>query len=139
MNKTLTVNGVAIEVVELTVDDIAAWLQSSAEPPEQVDLAGDMLFADVRLSDLVHMTRGLTRAELGKMTPSQIRDIVERCKAANADFFAHIAAPMLEVRSRRFQQAMSRAGNDWSDSSERPAPLSAPDMPVSGAILGAAS
>jgi hypothetical protein len=85
LTKTVTVGQRAVEVRELTVADIRAWLKSlEAEPA--MDVLDATLFEEFSLADLARMT-DLSAAEMEAMAPSELRQVQAACAEVNADFF----------------------------------------------------
>lgn len=80
----IEVAGISVDVYELTVSDIRAWLVHAGESD---DLIGNMLFDDFSLSDIVLMT-SITERKISKLTPSEIEMLKEGCKKVNPNFFA---------------------------------------------------
>lgn len=85
--KLIQVGGHDVVVKELTVGDVRALLNQG---PEDVDVIGDFLFADLRLRDLVVMT-SLAEEQLEALLPSQVQEIVEACRSMNRHFFELMA------------------------------------------------
>ncbi|WP_236213703.1 hypothetical protein [Metapseudomonas otitidis] len=75
-----------IQCRELTVAEIRDWLKSLQAQADAPDVVGDSLLPDFTLADLERMTDA-TAEQLGGMTPSELRELGEDCKAVNPDFF----------------------------------------------------
>ncbi|WP_165669325.1 hypothetical protein [Metapseudomonas otitidis] len=75
-----------IQCRELTVAEIRDWLKSMEARAVEPDLVRDSLLPDFTLDDLERMTDA-TAEQLGGMTPSELRELGEDCKAVNPDFF----------------------------------------------------
>lgn len=72
-------------VRELTVGEIRVWLEGkSAEAPDLVDA---FLFDEASLSDVAVLT-DLTIGDMDGLAPSEIDQVIAKCKEANARFFA---------------------------------------------------
>lgn len=103
--KTLTLADRAIQIRELTVADIRAWLKDL-----ETDTGGDVvdvaLFEDVRLADLALLT-DLAPEAVEALTPSQLRQVFDAAREVNADFFG------MRGRLMRLGQA-ALAGQDAS-------------------------
>lgn len=80
-----TIGALSVDVKELTVGEIRAWLRASASPAG--DVVDATLFEDFDAQDLCAMTT-LTAAELDSLTPSECQALAAVCKEVNADFFA---------------------------------------------------
>lgn len=77
----------AVRVKELTVGEIRAWIRclaAPAAPAGAVDVAGEMLFAEVRLDELAMMAEGV---DDGAWTPSELRQVLDVARELNPDFF----------------------------------------------------
>lgn len=86
--KTLTLGERIVEVYELTVADIRAWLAGlETAQAEQTDILDATLFEEFSLADLTRMT-SLTAADMEALSPSELRQVFDAVKAVNADFFA---------------------------------------------------
>jgi microcystin degradation protein MlrC len=86
--KTLTIGERGIDVRELIVADIRAWLAGlETAQAEQADILDATLFDDFSLADLARMT-SLTAADMEALSPSELRLVFDAAKAVNADFFA---------------------------------------------------
>ena len=85
-----------IDVKELTVAEVRDWFNSLATTDPE--LVGDYLFEECTLYDLQIMTNA-NDAMLDSMTQSQIRELIEKCKMRNPDFFAFRAKLEVKVKS----------------------------------------
>lgn len=86
--KTLTLGERSVEVRELVVADIRAWLAGlETAQADQTDILDATLFDEFSLADLVRMT-SLTTADMEALSPSELRQVFDAVKAVNADFFA---------------------------------------------------
>ncbi len=85
LTQTLTLNDRTITIKELTVGEIRAWLKA-LENPAQTDVADLALMADFRVSDLTVMT-DLSAADFDSMAPSELRQVWDKCREVNGDFF----------------------------------------------------
>lgn len=83
--REIEVGGVKIQVKELTVREIRAWLKDSGMVSG--DLVDAALFEEFSLPDLQRMT-DLTTAAVAELTPGELRQVFEVCEEVNADFFA---------------------------------------------------
>ena len=86
---TSTVHSIAGKDVifkELSVAEIRALMSREREH----DPVGDSLFTDLPLSDLPAFT-SLSMDAVEALKPSQIREALKHCKAANPDFFEWLA------------------------------------------------
>ena len=82
--REIDLDGKAIQVREMTVGDIRAWLASKETLGDVVD---SLLFEEVALSDLPFLTT-LTDADVDAMTPSEVEKVLVVAKEVNAIFFA---------------------------------------------------
>lgn len=89
----ITVNDVSITIKELTVSDVRHWMMDMMEKKESeaisdlVDSVLDQgLYEDIGVSDLLRMT-DLSTDIVNDFTPSQLRYVIDKCKALNPDFF----------------------------------------------------
>ncbi|MBI2278200.1 MAG: hypothetical protein HYU74_12670 [Dechloromonas sp.] len=85
VTRDITVGDLAIQVKELTLGEIRAWLKESAS--SQGDVIDATLFEDFDTQDLLRMT-SLAAADLDTLTPSELRELSKVCQEINADFFA---------------------------------------------------
>jgi len=83
--REIDVAGLKVQVKELTVGEIRAWLKDAAAPGS--DLVDAALFEDFSVPDLQAMTN-LSSADIDALQPSQVREIAAAAKEVNADFFA---------------------------------------------------
>jgi len=83
--REIEVAGLKIQVKELTVGEIRAWLK------EADGLSGDvvdvLLFEDMDLPGLRRMT-SLDASAVDTLPPSAVREIIAAAREVNADFFA---------------------------------------------------
>mgnify|MGYP001000146575 CR=1 FL=1 len=83
--REIEVGGRTVQVRELTVGEIRAWLKDAQfATADVVDL---LLFADIDLPALRRMTN-LDDADLDAMPSSDVRQVIEAAREVNADFFA---------------------------------------------------
>ena len=87
VEKTVPALGREVKVIELTVSEIRGWLAEVGAKKEGIDIADQLLFEDVALSELQKMT-DLTAAEIDGAPPSELRTILAKCREVNSDFFA---------------------------------------------------
>lgn len=85
--KTLTLGERSVEVFELTVADIRAWLAGLETDQAATDILDATLFTEFSLSDLARMT-SLTAADMEALSPSELSLVFYAAKRVNADFFA---------------------------------------------------
>lgn len=83
--REIDVGGKAVQVRELTVGEIRAWLKDAAAPGG--DLVDAALFEEFSLSDLCRMTT-LKAEDIDPLSPAEIRSIATVAQEVNADFFA---------------------------------------------------
>lgn len=83
--REIEVAGLKVQVKELTVGEIRAWMKdASAAGGDLVDAA---LFDEFSISDLFAMTN-LKAADIDGLQPSEVRQVSAVAKEVNADFFA---------------------------------------------------
>lgn len=88
--KTLTVGDKDVTVNELSVNEVRNWMadtESAAENDALMIDLDDILFEDVRLSDLAVMS-DQSIDQLREMRPSQLREIADVCRDVNEHFFS---------------------------------------------------
>ena len=83
--REIDLGGRAVQVRELTVGEIRAWLKDSGMVSG--DLVDAALFEEFSLPDLQRMT-DLTTAAVAELTPGELRQVFAACEEVNADFFA---------------------------------------------------
>lgn len=82
--RELEVGGRTIQVKELTVGEIRAWLASlGSGTADAVDLA---LFEEMSVGELALMT-GLSRQDIEAMTPSELAELMAVAQELNTRFF----------------------------------------------------
>lgn len=96
VEREIEVGNRKVVIVELTVAEIRAWLESkSADSPDLVD---SLLFEEASLTDVVAMT-DLKAADIDGFTPSALDQVIAVCKEVNARFFA-MRARLAEIGKR---------------------------------------
>lgn len=91
----ITVGGVVVTVRELTVAEIRAWLMRREAVPA-TDVLGELLFVETTLDEIREFS-DLSAEAQETLTPAQLREVWERVKASNADFFG-MRARLLALR-----------------------------------------
>ncbi len=81
--REIDLDGKAVQVREMTVGEIRAWLASKENLGDVVD---SLLFDEVALSDLPFLT-SLVAADVDALTPSEIEKVLAVAKEVNAAFF----------------------------------------------------
>lgn len=81
--REIDLGGRAVQVKEMTVGEIRAWLASKETVGDVVD---SLLFEDIALSDLPFMT-DLANADIDGLTPSDVEKVLGVAKEVNAAFF----------------------------------------------------
>lgn len=84
--KVVSIAGLEFTIKELTVAEVRALILGDGLESE-VDVAGDFLFEEIRLRDLLAFTT-LTKDQAEQMQPSQLAEVLDQCKAMNRHFFA---------------------------------------------------
>lgn len=74
-----------VSVRELTVGEIRAWLKSLATLADG-DAVDAALFSEITLFDLTRLS-DLSADEIDRLTPSELRQVIDAAKEVNADFF----------------------------------------------------
>lgn len=82
--REIEVGGRKVQVRELTVGEIRAWLKDSGMVSG--DLVDAALFEEFSLPDLLRMT-DLTTETIAGMTPGDLRQVFAVAEEVNADFF----------------------------------------------------
>ena len=82
--------GRRITARELDVSEVRAHLAGAGAAAAEVDAVGVLLFDGISFADLTAMS-DVTLDELGRLAPSEIKDIISACREVNADFFAMMA------------------------------------------------
>lgn len=83
--REIDLDGKAVQVKELTVGEIRAWLKDSGMVSG--DLVDATLFEEFSLPDLLRMT-SLTTEAIAGLTPGDLRQVFAACEEVNKDFFA---------------------------------------------------
>lgn len=83
--REIEVAGLKIQVRELTVGEIRAWLKDSGMVSG--DLVDAALFEEFSLPDVLRMT-DLTTETIAVLVPSDVRQVMAVCEEVNVDFFA---------------------------------------------------
>lgn len=82
--REIEVGGRKVQVRELTVGEIRAWMKDSGMVSG--DLVDAALFEEFSLPDLLRMT-DLTTDDVAGMAPSELRQVFAVAEEVNADFF----------------------------------------------------
>lgn len=109
LTKISQAGGRGIQCRELSVEEIRDWLKSMDTQAQAPDLVGDSLLPQFTLDDLERMTNA-TPQQLAGMTPSELRELGEDCKAVNPDFFDLRAR--IEEGGRRLLAKLSGSSNE---------------------------
>lgn len=104
LKKKSAAGGLGITCRELTLTEIRDWMKELAEARPDVDLVGDTLIEGVTVADLGRMTDA-TPEQLGKLAPSELRELGSDCKEVNADFFA--LRDRLDAHGRQILERLS--------------------------------
>jgi len=83
--REIEVAGLRVQVRELTVGEIRAWLKDAQSGAG--DVLDVLLFEDIDLPALARMT-DLDAAAIEAMTPGDLRRVIDAAREVNADFFA---------------------------------------------------
>lgn len=84
-HKALDIGGKSVNVRELSVGEIRAWLKELTLESAP-DLVTEALFDDVSLNDLARMT-DLAVTDMDELMPSELRTLLESAREVNRDFF----------------------------------------------------
>ena len=90
MKKTIQVNGLTINIKELTVSEIRTALkleESEGNESQATDVVDMFLLDDISLPDIRRMT-DLSKKQMETMPPSELKQVETACREVNADFFA---------------------------------------------------
>lgn len=82
--REIDLGGKVVQVKELTVGEIRAWLKDSGAVSG--DVVDATLFEDSSLPDLTYMT-DLSADGVAALTPSELRLVFDAVREVNADFF----------------------------------------------------
>ena len=102
LNQTIKIAGIQVDVRELTVAEVRNWLVGAAADLADNDVVGQLLFDDCTVSDLTKMS-SLTARQVNKLTPSELNEVREGCKAVNPHFF-ELRVPIMEQHPLRQNQ-----------------------------------
>lgn len=83
LEKVVEVADISVKIRELTVKEVRSWLINAGDDK---DIVGQLLLDDCTLNDLSIMS-SLTAGKAEKLTPSELEEIKEGCKAVNPHFF----------------------------------------------------
>lgn len=131
--KQVDVDGRAVTVRELTVGEVRDWVTEIESGGKTIDVAGEFVFEDCSVDDLVRMS-DMPREAFDDLAPSQIEPIREAARALNPGFFrvrAAVAAAQASI-ARQLLQSPDR-------SSATPSPSAPTATPASGNTPGAAT
>lgn len=109
LTKISPAGGRGIQCRELTVTEIRDWLKSMNTQAQSPDLVGETLLPQFSLEDLEQMTDA-TPETLAGMTPSELRQLGDDCKAVNPDFFD--LRERIEDGGRRLLAKLSGSSNE---------------------------
>lgn len=88
VTREFDLGGVKVNIVELTLGEIRAWLKDVATAsPDPEGVVDALLFDDFDPAALLRMT-DLSREQLDAFTPTDLRKLAAECREVNADFFA---------------------------------------------------
>lgn len=104
LTQTHDIAGRSVAIKELTVGEIRQWLKSLESGGASLDVVGSTLFEELTFDDLVRFT-DLDRASLDAWKPSELRQLIDKIKAVNADFF------LLRSRLVVLGQALAQHGS----------------------------
>ncbi len=130
--KKIEIDGRTIVVKELTVGEIRDWLTEIESGTKAVDVAGEFVFDDCSVDDLVRVS-DMPREAFDDLAPSQIEPIREAARALNPGFFRARAA-VAAAHASIVRQLLSP-----DRSSATPLPLPHTAIPASGSTPGAAT
>lgn len=87
-----TVGELTFTAKELTVEEIAAWVDAKINPSGRVDTGADLValllpVGELVLGDLFRMT-DLTMDQVRGLAPGELEAVVGHCKELNQSFFA---------------------------------------------------
>jgi hypothetical protein len=111
--KECDVAGQKVQVKELTVGEIRAWLAGKTEPGDLVD---SMLFEELSLSDLPVLT-SLSAEAVEALTPAEIDAILPVIREVNGRFFQ-----MCEKAAAIGRRILAEQGKNASATSNAPSP-----------------
>lgn len=109
LTKISEAGSLGIQCRELTVTEIRDWLKCMDTQAQAPDLVADSLLPQFTLDDLERMTDA-TPETLAGMTPSELRQLGDDCKAVNTDFFDLRAR--IEEGGRRLLAKLSESSNE---------------------------
>lgn len=130
--KQVDVDGRAVTVRELTVGEVRDWVTEIESGGKTIDVAGEFVFEDCSVDDLVRMS-DMPREAFDDMAPSQIEPIREAARALNPGFF-RVRAAVAAAQASIARQLLSPVAL-----SETPSPSSLTATPASGNTPGAAT
>lgn len=112
LTKSVMVGDKEVTVRELSVNEVRNWMAETETAAERDDLIiglDDVLFDDVRLSDLAVMSDQSVE-DLREMFPSQLRAIADACREVNEHFFsaAERVMPALQQATKELTEASSK-------------------------------
>ena len=113
----LTVGSRAVQVRELTVAEIRAWLKSAEDNQAEFEVVSRMLFDDCDFDTLALMT-DLSVDDMADMLPSELREVVRECQKVNSHFFG------MARRTGLLMEGLTAALPDSSGDSNETAPPS---------------
>lgn len=85
-SKQIDIGGRTVTVRELTVGEIRDWVTEIESGRKAIDVAGEFLFDDCSVDDLVRMS-DMPRGAFDNLAPSQIDPIREAARELNPGFF----------------------------------------------------
>lgn len=130
--KQVDVDGRTVTVRELTVREVRDWVTEIESGGKTIDVAGEFVFEDCAVDDLVRMS-DMSREAFDDLAPSQIEPIREAARVLNPGFF-RVRAAVAAAQASIVRQLLSPAAL-----SETPSPSSRTGTPGSGTTPGAAT
>lgn len=109
--KQVDIDGRIVTIKELTVGQVRDWLVEIESGKHAIDVAGEFLFEDCSVDDLVRMS-DMPREAFDALAPSQIAPIREAARALNPGFFrvrAAVAAAQASIVRQLLSSEKSNA------------------------------
>lgn len=130
--REIDVDGRTVMVRELTVREVRDWVTEIESGRKTIDVAGEFVFEDCAVDDLVRMS-DMPREAFDDLAPSQIEPIREAARALNPCFF-RVRAAVAAAQASIARQLLSPVAL-----SETPSRSSRTDTPGSGTTHGVAT
>lgn len=108
IKRTLQINDKSVDVEELSVAKVRAWIKESGNKRIDDPIDG-LLFDDFVVTDITCFT-SLTPDEIDQLTPRELRSVIDVVKELNPHFFDLIAR-LAEIGKEHMKKLQNESGS----------------------------